>query len=164
MLFTGIIPVSAQYRRRPIQKIQSITINEFTAGIGLSKINVPYSHYLAGFSVLRGVQINGFSTMALGAGISFYNKGYLLPLFVDFRYNYYSHKRYSAYFFDDSGLLISISPDFKYSKLFINPGVGIEYYLNRYFSANIGLGLPIQQGPTRDSFINLKLGIIHLSK
>jgi hypothetical protein len=153
------MPGTAQFRRIRPQEVHPITIAEFTSGIGLSKINVPYSSTMLGFTAAQGIVINDRVVIALGTGLSFYNGGTLIPLFMEFRYYYYIKRNYSAYFFGDGGLLFSTSPHFEYTKMYLNPGAGVKYELNRNFSACFGLGLLVQKGLKRDSFVNCRLGI-----
>ena len=62
-----------------------ITINELHFGIGLGITNVPYSKSFFGFTTINGYQINKNFVAAAGTGLSFYNGGMLVPLFLDFR-------------------------------------------------------------------------------
>ena len=107
----------------------------------------------------RGVEFNGTTITGLGMGISFYNGGLLLPLFLDFRHSFYNYNKYAVYLFGDAGALYEISQKIEYSKMFINPGLGVVYDLSKNFGANFGMGMFIQQGQRRDSFISFKLGI-----
>jgi hypothetical protein len=158
------MPGTAQYRRIRPQVVRPITIVEFTSGIGLSKINVPYSRTMLGFTAAQGIIINDRVIIALGTGLSFYNGGPLMPLFADFRYSFYNNHRYTAYFLGEGGFLFNASKHFEYTKLFLTPGAGIKYDFNRYFSTDVSLGLFVQQGILRDSFINLKMGIVYRFK
>lgn len=158
----AFLPAAAQSRRLKAQQLIPITINEFTAAAGLSKINVPYSHSMVGFTTIQGVEIDGNMVIALGTGLSSYNGGSLVPLFMDFRKRFYQYGKYTYCFFGDGGFLFKVSQRVEYSKIFINPGFGVDYEISPYFSADAGLGLLVQQGARRDSFINFKLGITYV--
>ncbi len=159
VLFVGLTPASAQFIRLPSQRIKSVTINEFTSNIGLSQTTKQYAHSMIGFTTIEGIQLNGNAVVALGTGISFYNGGPLLPIFIDLRLNCYNYAKYTTYLYGDGGFLFQISNKIEYSKLFINPGIGLKYELSRNLAGNFGLGFFVQQGTWRDSFISLKLGI-----
>ena len=135
-----------------------ITINELTAGIGLGVNDVPYSKSFIGFTTVNGYQIDSNFIAAVGTGLSFYNGGMLVPLFLDFRYGF-NIDQYAPYIFADGGLLFNFS-DFKGgTKLFINPGIGVRYYFPGKMAVTLGGGLLIQYGPARDTFINIKAGV-----
>ena len=137
-----------------------ITINELTFGIGLGIIDVPYSKSFFGFTTVNGYQINKNFVAAVGTGLSFYNGGLLVPLFLDFRYRF-NIGLITPYVFADGGLLLNFS-DINVPKLFVNPGIGIIYSFSRNIAVNLGSGLLIQSGGSgRDAFINLKAGVTY---
>ena len=137
-----------------------ITINELTAGIGLSAVNAPYAHKYFGFTTIHGYQTSQRVIIALGTGVLFYDGGKLLPLFADFRYMFLNNTRLAPYLIGDGGVLLKISGEATNSKLFINPGAGIRYDLSSNFAANFGIGLFVQKDNNmRSSFINFRLGV-----
>ena len=137
-----------------------ISINELTTGIGLGNTDVPFSKRFFGFTTVNGYQINKSFAAALGTGLSFYNDGLLVPLFIDFRYRF-NIDLFTPYVFADGGFLLNFS-DFKGTTLFINPGIGVRYSISRNLAANLGSGLLLQSGETgRNSFINLKTGVTY---
>lgn len=133
-----------------------ITINELHFGFGLYVTSVPYSKSFFGFTTINGYQFNKSIIAAAGTGLSFYNGGLLVPLFLDFRYRFYIGQ-YTPYVFADGGFMLNFS-DFNNSKLFVNPGVGVRYAFTNNWAANLGAGLLVQRGALRDSFINFKMG------
>ena len=159
--------VSAQYKGYPNQPFSAlkstpgfITINELTGGIGLSGTSAKYSKYFWGFTSVNGYQINRNFIAGAGIGLSFYEDGLLVPLFLDFRFAFKVGKL-TPYLFADGGLLINFSY-FDGTNLFINPGVGARYSLNRNFALNLGAGILSQvDGVNRESFANLKLGVVY---
>jgi hypothetical protein len=137
-----------------------ISINELTTGIGLGITDVPYSKSFFGFTTVNGYQINKSFVAALGTGLSFYNGGLLVPLFLDFRYRF-KIDLITPYVFADGGLLLNFS-DINVPKLFVNPGIGIRYSFSRNIAVNLGSGLLIQSGGSgRDAFINIKAGVTY---
>ena len=135
-----------------------ITINELTGGIGLGETGPPYSKSFWGFTTVNGYQTDFNFIAAIGTGLSFYNGGMLVPLFLDFRYEF-NLDQFKPYIFVDGGLLFNFS-DFKEgTKLFINPGIGVKHYFSEKMSITLGGGLLIQYRPDRDSFINIKAGV-----
>jgi hypothetical protein len=154
--------IAAQYRPRQFVDLCFVTIDEFSSSIGLSQTRTQYAHSMIGFTTIQGIQLNRLAILAMGTGLSFYNGGSLVPLFADMRFNCYNYNKYTVYIYGDGGFLFKISNKIEYSKLFINSGVGLKYELSRNLAGNFSLGLFEQQGPRRDSFINLKLGILFL--
>ena len=73
-----------------------ITINEVTTGIGLAKINVPYSSAFYGFTTIHGYQVDSKFLIAAGTGLSFFSAGTLLPLFMDLRYSYFHSYNFTS--------------------------------------------------------------------
>jgi hypothetical protein len=137
-----------------------ITINELHFGIGLGTTNVPYSKSFFGFTTINGYQINKNFVAAAGTGLSFYNGGMLVPLFLDFRFRF-NISQFTPYLFGDGGFLLNPS-DLNSTKLFINPGLGIRYSFSKNLAANLGGGFLIQTGgSTRDTFINIKMGVTY---
>ena len=135
-----------------------ITINELTVGIGLGETGVPYSKSFFGITTVNGYQTDNNFIAAIGTGLSFYNGGMLVPLFLDFRYGF-NIDQFNPYIFVDGGLLFNFS-DFKEgTKLFINPGIGVRYYVSQKMAVTLGGGLLVQYRPSRDAFINIKAGV-----
>ncbi|MCE5346083.1 MAG: hypothetical protein LLG13_07330 [Bacteroidales bacterium] len=166
VIFLSVSFVSAQNKftaNRPEINLSSepgyITINEFTAGFGLKDTSVPYSKSFFGFTTIHGYQIDKSFVVAGGTGVHFYNNGTLVPLFIDVRYRIIIDK-FTPYAFGDGGLLLDFSAK-KDTRLFINPGIGVRYTINRNFAVNLGTGLFSQFGDLRDSFINLKTGVTY---
>jgi hypothetical protein len=136
-----------------------IMINEFTGGIGLGVTYDAYSKYFAGFTTIHGYQVNKDFVIAGGTGVSFYNEGTLVPLFLDVRYRVYI-SQWTPYIFGDGGFMFDFS-DQKEHRLFINPGFGCSYTTSRNMAINLGAGLFTQFGDTRASYVNIKTGITY---
>ena len=141
-----------------------ITLNDLTTGVGLSKINAPFSSAYYGFTTLHGYQVDSRFIIAGGTGLLFYNEGTLIPLMADIRYSYYHTYSFTSYFFGDGGFLFNTKGGVSENKLFANPGVGFRYDFNHNFAGNFGIGLWVQKGTHQDSFINFKLGFTLLPK
>jgi hypothetical protein len=137
-----------------------ITINEITYGSGLSGKTFSYSQYFAGFTTVNGYQINKNFIVAAGTGLYFYESGLLIPVFLDLRF-YFNISRLTPYVYSDGGLLLNLS-DLNTTKLFINPGLGARYAINRSTAFNLGAGVLAQvDGTVRESFLNLKFGVVY---
>jgi len=132
-----------------------ITINEFTVGIGLGDVSVPYSKSFFGINTIHGYQINESFVVGGGTGISFYNGGTFIPLFADVRYRFLINT-FTPFLYGDGGVLINTSGG---AKLFMNGGAGVRYTINNNFGVHFGAGLMIQNEQARDAFINFKLGV-----
>ena len=81
-----------------------IQINELTGGIGLGETGPAYSKGFFGFTTVNGYQTDYNFIAALGTGLSFYNGGMLVPLFLDFRYEF-NLDQFQPQIFVDGGLL-----------------------------------------------------------
>lgn len=136
-----------------------ITINEINAGIGLGVTNTPYSKGFIGFTTIHGYQAGKDFLVGGGTGISFYNEGILVPLFLDFRYRFYV-SRFTPYAFGDGGVLIDFS-DKKDSRIFVTPGIGLSYTISKNLAVDAGAGLLTQWGDLRDGYVNMKAGIVY---
>jgi hypothetical protein len=167
IMFIATYLVTAQYKvvpNKPYPTLNTapgfITINEATYGLGLSGKTAHYSKQFFGFTSVNGYQLNKNFIFAAGTGLSFYESGLLVPLFLDFRFSFHiSHL--TPYIFGDGGLFINIS-DLNNTKLFINPGIGAIYALSRGIALNLGAGILSQvDGTVRESFLNLKLGVVY---
>jgi opacity protein-like surface antigen len=150
---------------KPVPLINSapgyITINELTGGPGLGIVNAPYSKYFFGFTTIHGYQIDQSFVIAAGTGLSAYNGGTMIPLFMDFRYRFLI-STFTPYVVGDGGVLFKLSGGVK---LFINPAVGVRYTINRKIGLNFSTGLFVQSGAgVRDSYINFKLGVTFIPK
>jgi hypothetical protein len=137
------------------------TINEVTGGLGLKGKSYPYSKHFVGFTSIFGYQVNGNFFAGAGTGLSFYDAGLLVPLFLDFRFAF-SSGQLTPYIFADGGLLLNVS-DLNTTKLFINPGAGVRYTLSKKIGVNLGAGLLSQvDGENRATFVNLKVGGVYV--
>jgi hypothetical protein len=137
-----------------------ISINQLHFGIGLGLTEAPYSRSFFGFTTINGYQINENFVIAGGTGLSFYNGGMLVPLFLDFRYRF-NINPITPYFFADGGVLLDFSGNGS-TKIFINPGVGARYSLSRKVAINLDMGLLVQSGgANRDTFITFRPGVTY---
>jgi len=136
-----------------------ITYNELNSGIGLGVTSDAYSRGFAGFTTIHGYQVNQNFSVAGGTGVSFYNHGTLMPLFLDLRLRFLV-SRLTPYVFGDGGFLFDfVSVD--NTKLFANPGLGCYYAVSRNLAINLGAGLHSQFADARASYVNIKLGITY---
>ena len=144
-----------------------VSINDLTFGHGLGGTYLPYGKQFIGLTTIHGYQLNIFGLhikrsliAGVGTGVLFYDESPLIPLFLDFRYMR-SFNKISPYIYEDNGLLLNIGKLISNTKMFINPGAGINLKISGTLAASIGAGLFVQMGPgvSRDSFVNLKLGL-----
>jgi hypothetical protein len=136
-----------------------IMINEFTTGVGLGDVSTPYSKYFFGLSSMHGYQFSKEFIAGGGTGINFYNGGALIPLFLDFRYRIYV-SRVTPYLVANGGVLFDFSSK-KDTRVFINPSAGVSYTLKPKLALCFGTGIFVQWGNLRDSYINLRTGVIY---
>ena len=135
-----------------------ITINEFTSGFGLSGTVSPYSKYYFGFTTIHGYQVDQNFVFGAGTGLSYYNDGLLIPLFVDVRYRLMI-STITLYAYGDAGFLLSPDDLNNQTRIFVNAGPGMRLAVNSKFAINASPGVLVQMGPTsRASFINFRIG------
>jgi opacity protein-like surface antigen len=141
-ILLAVTLASAQETVKPNQPLTGlsstpgyITINEFVGGVGLGQRAVPYSKGFFGFHTIHGYQINQSFMVGGGTGIYGYNGGTLVPLFVDFRYRFLVNT-FTPFLYGDGGALFGDD-----TKLFINPGAGVRYSINRNVALNLSTGL-----------------------
>ncbi len=146
-----------------------INITELTGAIGLAETNIPYSKFYFGITNINGYQLSFRNNMVdkrlqggVGLGAYFYNEGTLFPVFLDFRF-VWEIQELAPYFYADGGGLISFKEFGSYSRLFVNPGLGVRYAFTESLAAQLGIGLHVQSGGSdhaHDSFINFKMGLV----
>lgn len=143
-----------------------ISMLDYNTGFGVGDGNGPYSKSFNGFNLLLGYQINRSFIIAGGTGISVYNGGSLIPVFIDLRYTFW-FSTLAPYIYADEGLLVNTS-DFDQTVVFINPGIGARYSLTPQLAVNMATGIFVQSGTRAASgsmsqsvFINLKAGITY---
>lgn len=134
------------------------SINEFTAGFGLGDTRPAFAKGYFGIITTECYQINKDLLGGIGTGVSFYNKGFLVPLFLHFRMRVLE-ARWVPYFFGDGGFMLDFSH--KNSRAFLNPGIGVTYALSSYLGLDLGTGLFVQWGNCRDSYFSLKSGVVY---
>lgn len=145
-----------------------INITEIQPSLGLSVNNVPYGQYFVGLTNISGYQISLKNSAVtkkiqggIGIGVFLYNKGTLMPLFLDFRF-IWDDKKWTPYVFATGGGLLHFNDFDRESRLFINPGAGILYSISEKIGASLGAGLFVQTASyRRDSFVNLKIGMCY---
>lgn len=135
-----------------------ITVNEFGSGFGLGGTTTDYSKYFFGFTSIHAYQVDQYLALGAGTGLSFYEDGLLIPLFLDIRFRYYVNTM-TFYAFGDGGFLLNPSDFNSGTRMFINAGPGVRFAASPNLAFNISPGLMIQMGPgSRASFINFRIG------
>ena len=139
-----------------------MNITELNAGFGLGDTDADYAKRFIGLTSILGYGITRNLSAGIGAGLSFYNGGTLVPLFIDLRY-IISLGKISAYAFGDGGLLFNTSNSDDEIRYLLNPGLGLKYPIGDNLSANLGAGLFMQatRDKAHDSFVNFKLGVTY---
>ncbi len=142
-------------------------VTEGQYGIGLKERDYPYAHHYAGITTVGGWRFSSGLALGAGAGYFSYNEGYLVPLFGDVRY--FLGKQKNQFFVVGSGGFLLNFKDFTdHARFFGNPGVGITIPMTRGASLSFSAGVMTQwvmkkesiAHHRRDSFINMKLGLI----
>jgi hypothetical protein len=135
---------------------------ELTAAYGLYHINIPYAHYFFGLNTVNGYVINKHFMTGFGLGIAKYDAGWIVPVYLDFRYNF-SPRKLTPYFFADGGVLFEFEEHME-PGLFLNPGAGVYWKLTDHLGVNFGAGLYTTKLERRASFVNGKVGLIYRRK
>jgi hypothetical protein len=138
-----------------------VNITEINEGVGLSNTDDPYSKNFLGFSTVFGNQFTRNIFGGIGIGYYSYNSGQLFPLYLDYRYNFYS-KAITPFIYTSGGLLVSTEDLDVLTRIYINPGIGVSRSISSRFEVTLSMGINTQMGDhvARSSFLNFKLGII----
>lgn len=145
-------------------------ITEAHYGFGLSEIEPPYSNHFAGLTTAFGWRFGGGFAVGGGTGFLKYNGGYTIPLYADMRY-FMGKQRVKFFFAMPAGFLLNFDNFKDYSRVFGNPSLGIMVPLTKHSNLSFSTGLftqidrdifgkPGERGPYRDSFLNMKLGLL----
>lgn len=140
-----------------------LNITELNIGFGLGDTQADYAKSFYGLTSVIGYGITKNLNAGIGSGLSFYNGGMLVPLFLDLR-GIINLGKISAYAFGDGGLLFNFSESNYGNKILLNPGLGIQFPFGEKLFGNLGAGLFLQTTKGKeehDSFINLKVGITY---
>lgn len=151
---------------KPIPPKESgfISINEIGGGFGLANTEVDYSRSLLSVNTIAAYRFNKHFITGFGTGLSVYNGGTMIPLYLDFRY-ILRERKFTPFIVADGGFLFVLK-DFSSSGFFINPAIGASRKLSEKTSLHLSTGLLMQAAPAgpssggyRRSFINIKAGI-----
>ena len=151
-------------------------ITEGTYGFGLVKKNTPFSHHFAGITTAFGWMSGG--GLAVGGGLGFMSYdfgidgrdgGWMLPVFADARY-FIGKQKNKFFVMVDGGFLFNFEDFRENARYFMNPGLGITIPMAKSAQLSFSAGLftqydynffsRIPEGGIRDSFINMRLGLI----
>jgi len=138
-----------------------INISELNYAIGISDSLISETKSYFGLTSLFGYQINRNFSGGIGTGIFRYESRQLIPLYLEYKYNFY-FKGATPYFYSDAGALFDYRDFRNESKIFLNTGIGISRYISPKFEANISGGVTVQTRTSirRVAYITFKLGII----
>lgn len=143
-------------------------LTELQYGFGVKLIDKPYSHHYEGITTVNGWRFGNGLALGVGVGYYGYNGGYGLPIYGDIRY-FMGNQRVKFFIMGSGGFLMNFKDFQNESKLFANPGAGIIVPLSKNTSLSFSAGFFTQFDGTyitgegdgyRDSFVNMKLGLI----
>ncbi|HUX95297.1 MAG TPA: hypothetical protein VMV47_06140 [Bacteroidales bacterium] len=166
-----ILADSLAEANKPIPPKESgfVSINELGGGFGLGNTAVDYSKSLLGVSTIAAYRINQHFITGFGTGLSLYDGGTMVPLYLDFRY-ILRERKFTPFVVADGGFLF-VTKDFSASGIFINPAIGATRKVNEKITLHLSSGLLLQAAPAgppsggfRRSFINIKGGISFMGK
>jgi hypothetical protein len=147
-------------------------LTELTYAFGLGITSTPFSYNHFGVTTVNGWRFT--SGLALGGGVGYLqynygeeNAGWMLPVYGDLRY-FIGQQKNKFFVMADGGMLINFT-DFKENgRYFLNPGLGLIIPLTKSTQLSFSAGLftqydynfPKKEAGYRDSFINMKLGLL----
>jgi len=138
-------------------------LTELQYGFGLGVIDVPFSNHYAGISTINGYRFGSGLALGVGVGYNQYNDGYTVPLFADIRY-FMGSQRVKFFVAVPGGFFVNFDNFEEYSRVFGNPSLGlivpIAKSLHLSFSAGLLTQYYISKPRNRDSFINMRLGLL----
>jgi len=138
-------------------------LTEVQYGFGLGLIDVPFSHHYAGISTVNGYRFGGGLALGVGVGYNRYNDGYAVPLYADVRY-FMGKQRVKFFVAVPGGFFVNFDNFEDYSRVFGNPSLGmivpIAKNLHLSFSAGLLTQYTISKPHNRDSYANMRLGIL----
>lgn len=143
-----------------------MNITELNFGLGLYAQNRDYAKSVANLTSIIGIGLAKNLTGGIGVGVSIYNGGTLVPLFVDLRY-FFNLGEARFFAFGDAGVLLNSAKTEGGTKILVSPGVGYELPVSNNLSINLGTALLTQfwtEDYAHDSFGYIKLGMTYLFK
>ena len=138
-------------------------LTEVQYGFGLGLVNVPYSNHYAGISTINGYRFGSGLALGVGVGYNQYNDGYTVPVYADVRY-FMGKQRVKFFLAVPGGFFLNFQDFDDYSRVFGNPSVGLIVPLAKSTHLSFSTGLltqyTISKPHNRDSFINMRLGLL----
>jgi hypothetical protein len=138
-------------------------LTELQYGFGLGVVDVPYSHHYGGISTINGYRFGNGLALGVGVGYNYYNDGYAVPLYADVRY-FMGKQRVKFFLAVPGGFFLNFENFQDYSRVFGNPSAGLIVPLAKSLHLSFSAGLLTQYTITaphnRDSFVNMKLGLL----
>ncbi len=141
---------------------------EVTYGFGLKDVSTPFSHNHIGITTVNGWRFGSGLAFGLGVGFLSYNSGdpnsgWMLPVYGDVRY-FIGNQKNKFFVMGDGGFLFNFEDFREQSRAFLNPALGIVIPVSKSshlsFSAGLLTQYTISSPHNRDSFINMKLGLL----
>jgi len=133
---------------------------EYTGGVGLQATKKSYLSGFQGFNVLAGYQINRSYILAGGTGLEIYDGHKFVPLLTNVRYAFRLNQL-TTYLFADGGLILDLE-FLQNPRIFLTPGIGSHYALNKQTAINFSIGFRIQSSDQKiEEFIVVRLGVFY---
>jgi len=135
-----------------------INITEISGGIGLSETSASYAESYFGLTTIVGYQFSRNVKSGIGVGIQSHNNGFLIPVFLDFRYSLNAQK-VVPFIAGSGGVALAPEDINDLSRVFINPVIGVRYVAGKKVALSFSTGVMVMSAQNyRTSFINFKLG------
>jgi hypothetical protein len=138
-------------------------LTELQYGFGLGIIDVPYSNHYGGISTINGFRFGNGLALGVGVGYNFYNDGYAIPVYGDIRY-FMGKQRVKFFLAVPGGFFLNFKDFQDFSRVFGNPSAGMIVPLTKSLHLSFSAGLltqyTIYKPHNRDSFVNMRLGLL----
>jgi len=155
---------------RPYSSVRGgyYNLTEIQYGFGLKEVNEPFSNHYMGISTINGYMLGGGLGLGVGVGYNQYNDGYTVPIFGDVRY-VLGKQRVKFFAAGEGGFMLNFKNFKDYSRVFVNPSLGIMVPLSAKTRLSFSAGLLTMWDRDllndsgagyRDSFVNMKLGLM----
>ncbi|MDF1560987.1 MAG: hypothetical protein P1P83_12405 [Bacteroidales bacterium] len=151
-------------------------ITEGQYGFGLGYKNTPFSDHYAGITTVFGWRFGNGLALGGGTGFMLYDfgledreSGWMIPVIGGARY-FIGKQKNKFFLMFDGGFLLNFQDFSENARYFMNPGLGITIPLTSGTQLSFAAGLftqydynffgRIPDGGIRDSFINMRLGLV----
>jgi hypothetical protein len=132
-------------------------INEITYGFPRGDGVSHYNGNCFGFTTIHGYQMDRYFMAGGGAGASFFENGTQVTLFMHIRFSLLM-RALTPVLYSDGGFMFGTESQ---PVLYVNPGIGVRYSMNRKLGITLGMGINLFSDPKMQSLANFRLGLTY---